>query len=119
MFDHLTADKLSELSEEEILAAAETLKTTIDSATEALDRVKQELGQRVDDMRLSPQFTHNGWKFSQKNGRRTWEYPLSVLQLQEQLKSAQSQAQADGSATAITGRPFWEIAREKSKKGAA
>jgi hypothetical protein len=119
MFEHITAENVAAYSEDEILAAAEILKATIEDATAALEIVKTELAQRVDNMELSPKFEHNGWRFEQQSGKKTWDYPAPVLQLQEQLKSAQSQSQADGSAIEKRGAPFWKIARIPAKKVAA
>jgi hypothetical protein len=116
MFDHITTESVAGLSEDDILAAAETLKATITAAEETLKIVKAELMQRVDNMELSPKFEHNGWRYEQQSGKKTWQYPDPVLQLQEQLESAQAQAQADGSATPNTGAPFWKISRINAKK---
>lgn len=118
MFDHITTESVAALSEEDILAAAETLKAAIEDATAALEIVKAELAQRVWAMELSPKFEHNGWRFEQQNGKKTWQYPSPILQLQEQLKSAQTQAQADGSATPTIGAPFWKITRIPAQKAA-
>lgn len=119
MFDHITTESVAALSEDSILTAAQKLKETIEDATAALEIVKAELAQRVRNMELSPEFEHNGWRFEQQNGKKTWQYPDPVLQLQEQLKSAQAKAQADGSATPLSGAPFWKIARIRVKKVAA
>lgn len=119
MFEHITAENVAAYSEDQILAAAETLKATIEDATAALDIIKAELAQRVDNMELSPKFEHNGWRYEQQSGKKTWDYPDPVLQLQEQLKTAQSQSQADGSAIEKRGAPFWKIARIPAKKVAA
>ena len=119
MFEHITAKNVAAFSEDDILAAAETLKTTIDAATAALDIIKVELAQRVSRVELSSSFSHNGWRFKHQDGKKTWDYPAPVLQLEEQLKSAQKQAQADGSAIEKRGKSFWEIKRISAKKGAA
>jgi hypothetical protein len=119
MFDHITAENVAAYSEDDILGAAEILKATIEAATAALEIVKTELDQRVDSMELSPKFEHNGWRYEQQSGKKTWDYPDPVLQLQEQLKTAQSQSQADGSAIEKRGAPFWKIARIPTKRGAA
>ena len=116
MFEHITTESVAGLSEDSILTAAQRLKETIEDATAALEIVKAELAQRVQDMELSPKFEHNGWRFEQQNGKKSWQYPDPVLQLQEQLKSAQAEAQADGSATPTTGTPFWKIARIPATK---
>lgn len=119
MFEHITAENVAAFSEDDILAAAETLKGAIEAATAALDIIKAELDKRVESMDLSPKFEHNGWRYEQQSGKKTWDYPDPVLQLQEQLKSAQTQSQVDGSAIERRGAPFWKIARIPAKKVAA
>ena len=119
MFEHITAENVAAFSENEILAAAETLKATIEDATAALDIIKAELAQRVSRVELSSSFSHNGWRFKHQDGKKTWDYPAPVLQLEEQLKTAHSQSQADGSAIEKRGKSFWEIKRISAKKGAA
>jgi len=47
-------------------------------------------------------FSHNDWAFSWSAGRRSWTYPATV-------QAAKKAAEADGSATATTGAPFWTI----------
>jgi hypothetical protein len=119
MFEHITPENVAAYSENDILAAAETLRATIDAAVAALEIVKTDLAQRVDNMELALKFEHNGWRYEQQSGKKTWDYPDTVLQLHEQLKSAQAQAQSDGSAIEKRGAPFWKIARIPVKKGAA
>jgi hypothetical protein len=54
-------------------------------------------------------FSHNDWAFSWSAGRRSWAYPAGVKALEAQAKAARKAAEADGSATATTGAPFWTI----------
>jgi hypothetical protein len=54
-------------------------------------------------------FSHNDWAFSWSAGRKSWAYPAAVQQLEAQTKAAKKASEADGSATATTGAPFWTI----------
>jgi hypothetical protein len=58
-------------------------------------------------------FSHNDWAFSWSAGRKSWTYPAGVQGLEAQLKGAKKAAEADGSATAKTGEPFWTIKSPK------
>lgn len=58
-------------------------------------------------------FSHNDWSFSWSSGRRSWDYPAGVKALDSQLKAAKKLAEADGSATAVVGSPFWTIRSPK------
>jgi hypothetical protein len=59
-------------------------------------------------------FSHNDWAVSWSTGRRSWAYPEPVKALETQAKTAKKAAEADGSATATTGAPFWIIKRPGS-----
>jgi hypothetical protein len=54
-------------------------------------------------------FTHNDHSFSWSAGRKSWSYPAVVMGLEAQAKAAKQASEADGSATATTGSPFWTI----------
>ena len=54
-------------------------------------------------------FTHQDWSFSWSAGRRTWIYPAAVQEIEAQAKAAKKASEADGSATAKVGEPFWTI----------
>jgi hypothetical protein len=58
-------------------------------------------------------FTHNDYSFSWSAGRRSWAYPAGVKAMEAQAKAAKKAAEADGSATATTGAPFWTIRAPK------
>ena len=59
-------------------------------------------------------FTHNDFLISWSAGRRSWAYPAAVQALDAQLNTAKKAAEADGTATATTGAPFWTIKFPKS-----
>jgi hypothetical protein len=54
-------------------------------------------------------FSHNDWAFSWSAGRKSWAYPAAVQELESKTKAAKKAAEADGSAVATTGSPFWTI----------
>jgi hypothetical protein len=54
-------------------------------------------------------FSHNDYAFSWSPGRKSWTYPAGVQGLEAQAKAAKKASEADGSATATTGSPFWTI----------
>jgi hypothetical protein len=58
-------------------------------------------------------FTHNDYAFTWSPGRKSWSYPAGVMGLEAQAKAAKKAAEADGSATATTGAPFWTIRAPK------
>jgi hypothetical protein len=68
------------------------------------------LGELVEQGELDPGgFTHNDHAFSWSAGRKSWVYPAAVQQIEAQAKSAKKASEADGTATATTGAPFWTI----------
>jgi hypothetical protein len=58
-------------------------------------------------------FSHNDYAFTWSPGRKSWTYPAGVQDLEAQAKAAKKAAEADGSATATTGSPFWTIRAPK------
>lgn len=58
-------------------------------------------------------FSHNDWAFSWSAGRRSWAYPAGVKALEAQASAAKKAAEANGSATATLGNPFWSITPPK------
>jgi hypothetical protein len=68
------------------------------------------LTQLVDAGELDPGcFTHNDHSFTWSAGRKSWSYPAGVQALEAQAKAAKKASEADGSAVATTGSPFWTI----------
>ncbi len=97
-------------SSEGLLDAILSLKAEQKLLESKLQSLLDELDRRVAAGQIDPGgFSHNGWAFAYSEGKRKWEYPASVTALAQQLKSAQVQALADGSATATTGAPYWVI----------
>jgi hypothetical protein len=54
-------------------------------------------------------FSHNDHTFTWSAGRKSWTYPAAVQELEAQANAAKKASEADGSATAKTGAPFWTI----------
>jgi hypothetical protein len=54
-------------------------------------------------------FSHQDYAFTWSAGRKSWTYPAGVMGLEAQAKAAKKASEADGSAVATTGSPFWTI----------
>jgi len=54
-------------------------------------------------------FSHRDWQITWSAGRKSWTYPAGVMSLEAQAKAAKKASEADGSATAKVGEPFWTI----------
>jgi hypothetical protein len=76
--------------------------------TEALDK----LTVMVDEAELDCSFSYNDWKFS-CTSRTSYTYPPEVLEIEAILKTSKKAAEADGSAVAKVGAPFWTIRAPK------
>jgi hypothetical protein len=102
------------------LSADQTLDALLDVRL-ALARLKatdEALLDRLDQLAASGEidqggFKHAGWSVSWSAGRKSWAYPAAVQDLEAQTKAAKKAAQADGTATATTGAPFWTIRAPK------
>jgi hypothetical protein len=98
-----------------LLDAIVSLKAEQKSIEDNLQALLHELDRRVAAGQIDPGgFRHNDWAFSWSEGRRSWAYPVPVKTLEQQLKAAKKVAEADGSATASTGAPFWTIKGPKT-----
>jgi len=101
---------LEQLSTDEVLdhlvtvrQAMARLKATDDALLDRLDQLA-EAGE-VDQ----GGFSHQDYAFTWSAGRKSWTYPAGVQELEAQAKAAKKASEADGSATAKTGEPFWTI----------
>jgi hypothetical protein len=105
---------LSALNVDDLLDYLIELRTGL-ARLKALDeRVLDRLSELVDAGELDPGgFSHADWSFTWSAGRRSWAYPEPVQTMEQQLKSAKKAAEADGTATATTGAPFWTIRAPK------
>ena len=87
----------------EVRSAMAKLRATDEALLDRLDAL-------VAEGQIDPGgFSHNDWSFSYSAGRRSWDYPAGVRALEAQAKAAKKASEADGSAIATTGNPFWTI----------
>jgi hypothetical protein len=101
-FEQLSTDELLDhlVNGRQAMAALKTQDEAL------LDR----LSELVEQGELDPGgFTHQDHSFSWSAGRNTWSYPAAVGELEAQAKAAKKASEADGSATATIGAPFWTI----------
>jgi len=113
MVDHLTQTVEADLAAMD----ADQLLDHLISVRQALAKLKatdEALLDRLDQLAQAGEvdqggFTHQDWAFSWSAGRKSWSYPEPVLALEQQLKTARKASEADGSATATTGAPYWTI----------
>jgi hypothetical protein len=110
MAEQTQALDLDQLSTDEVLdhlvtvrQAMARLKATDDALLDRLDQLA-EAGE-VDQ----GGFSHQDFSFTWSAGRKSWSYPAGVQELEVKTKAAKKAAEADGSATATTGAPFWTI----------
>jgi hypothetical protein len=90
-----------------VRTALARLKTTDEALLDRLDQLAA--AGEVDQ----GGFSHKDWAFSWSAGRKSWAYPAAVQELEAQAKAAKKASEADGSATATTGAPFWTIRAPK------
>jgi len=114
MADQTHALDLDQLSTDEVLdhlvtvrQAMARLKSTDDALLDRLDQLA-EAGE-VDQ----GGFSHRDWQITWSPGRKSWTYPAGVMGLDAQAKAAKKASEADGSATAKVGEPFWTIRAPK------
>ena len=101
-FEQLSTDELLDhlVNGRQAMAALKTQDEAL------LDR----LSELVEQGKLDPGgFTHNDHAFSWSAGRKSWSYPAAVGELEAQTKAAKKASEADNTATATTGAPFWTI----------
>jgi len=101
-FEQLSTDELLDH-----LVAVRQAMAALKAQDEALlDR----LSELVEAGELDPGgFTHQDHAFSWSAGRKSWAYPAAVQDLEAQTKAAKKASEADGTATAKAGAPFWTI----------
>jgi hypothetical protein len=91
------------------LDAAISIKRQIKDLEAQLAVVLDTLQQAVDVGDLDPSFKHNDAAFDLRAGKVTYTYPEAVTTLATQLKQAQADAVAAGTATPKQGSHFWVI----------
>jgi len=98
---------------EQLLAFVTLRKAQAIQIQDELAAALDQLNGLVESGELDPQFAFNDWSFNWSPGRTTWDYPGEVKEIEAILKTTKKAAEADGSATAKTGAPFWTIRAPK------
>ena len=80
-----------------------------DELTGALDQ----LNGLVEAGEIDATFSFDDWSFNWSAGRTSWDYPGEVKEIEAILKTSKKAAEANGTATAKTGAPFWTIRSPK------
>ena len=106
---------LSSMSADQVIEHLINLRT-IKAALEAADAKTLD---RLDELADAGQidrggFSHNDWTVLWSAGKAAYVYPVDVQELEEELKAAREAAKAAGTATKVTGNPFWIIKRPGS-----
>ena len=102
------------LSEDDLLARIEEVKTSIAALKVSEQLLLDELSTRLEAGDLDPAFSHNDWAFSWSAGKASFSYPPAITALEQQLKDARKAAEADGTATRKLGNPYWTVRPPRS-----
>jgi hypothetical protein len=103
----------AELTLEQLLDFVTVRKAQATRIQDELTAALEQLNGLVESGELDPQFAFNDWSFNWSAGRTTWDYPGEVKEIEAILKTSKKAAEADGTATAKTGAPFWTIRAPK------
>ena len=106
------ADPAQTPNPDQLLTTITELKAAAAEIQEQLTAALDQLTHLVDECEIDPSFKFNDWSFS-STSRTTYSYPETVLDIEARLKSAKKDAEADGTATAKVGAPFWTIRSPK------
>ena len=106
------ADPAQALDLDQLLAFVTLRKARAAKIQEELTEALDKLTALVDEAELDPSFVFDDHKFSM-TCRTTYAYPPEVTEIEGILKAAKKQSEADGSATAKVGAPFWTIRAPK------
>jgi hypothetical protein len=99
-----------QLSTDELLDHLVNVRQAIASLKTQDEALLDRLSELVEAGELDPGgFTHQDHAFSWSAGRKNWSYPAEVQELEAQTKAAKEASQANGTATAKVGAPFWTI----------
>jgi hypothetical protein len=99
-----------QLSTEELLDHLVAVRQAMAALKAQDEALLDRLSELVDAGVLDPGgFTHQDHSFSWSAGRKSWAYPAAVQQIEAQAKAAKKASEADGTATAKVGAPFWTI----------
>jgi hypothetical protein len=105
---------LDQLSTDEVLDHLVTVRQAMARLKATDDALLDRLDQLADAGEVDQGgFSHQDYAFTWSAGRKSWTYPAGVLGLEAQVKAAKKASEADGSATAKVGEPFWTIRAPK------
>lgn len=105
-------DPAQTLDSEQLLEWIVALKAQAKAIDEQLTAALAQLTHLVDECEIDQAFKFNDWAFS-CTSRTSYEYPQAVKEIEGILKTARKASEADGSATAKVGTPFWTIRSPK------
>ena len=105
-------DPAQTLDSEQLLESIVALKAQAKAIDEQLTAALAQLTHQVDECEIDQAFKFNDWAFS-CTSRTSYEYPQAVREIEGILKTARKASEADGSATAKVGTPFWTIRSPK------
>ena len=105
-------DLTQALDSEQLLESIVSLKAQAKAIDEQLTAALAQLTHLVDECEIDQAFKFNDWAFS-CTSRTSYEYPQAVKEIEGILKTARKASEADGSATAKIGSPFWTIRSPK------
>jgi hypothetical protein len=105
-------DPAQTLDSEQLLEWIVALKAQAKAIDEQLTAALAQLTHLVDECEIDQAFKFNDWAFS-CTSRTSYEYPQAVREIEGILKTARKASEADGSATAKVGTPFWTIRSPK------
>ena len=97
-----------------LLDALTAIKAQQKQLEQQLEPLVEALSEAMAAGQLDPSFSHNDWGFAHSPGRLTYDFPLAVQQIEQQLKVAKESAIQQGSATEKRGKPFWTIRAPKT-----
>jgi hypothetical protein len=97
-----------------LLDVVTAIKSRQKELEQQLEPLLQALNTAMAAGQLDPSFSHNDWAFCHSPGRLTYDFPLAVQQIEQQLKAAKENAIQQGSATEKRGKPFWTIRPPKT-----
>ena len=110
MPDPAQALDFEQLSTDELLDHLVNGRQAMASLKAQDEALLDRLSELVEAGELDPGgFTHQDHSFSWSAGRKSWAYPAEVQELEAQAKAAKKASEANGSATAKVGAPFWTI----------
>jgi hypothetical protein len=98
-----------------LLDALTAIKAQQKQLEQQLEPLLEALCEAMATGQLDPSFSHNDWGFAHSPGRLTYDFPLAVQQIEQQLKAAKETAIQQGSATEKRGKPFWTIRPPKAQ----